>query len=386
MDYKMINDGTLTDEQLDLQAMVHDFMEKEIVPIAAKLDRDAVFPMDVYKKACEMGLGTMEMPEEYGGAGISYLTSALISEEYGWGEAGFAGTMGAHGIGMKPLLFAGTKEQCRHFADVVNAGGISAFALTEPDAGSDVAAIKTTARRIGDEYVISGRKCFCTNAEYADIFTVFATVDRELGFKGISAFTVDRNTPGLSVGKHEDKLGQRSSVTSDVIFEDMKIPAKNLIGAEGEGMQLAMRTLDCGRANCAASAVGLARAALEHCVKYAKERKTMGKPIIRHQAIQFMLADMAMGIESGRQLSWYASRLLDIKSPRASEVGAMSKCHATDMAMKVTTDAIQVMGGYGYSREYPVEKLFRDAKIYQIFEGTNQIQRTVIGGALGKWY
>ena len=279
MSIELINDGTLTEDQLELRDMVHDFMEKELVPIAAELDKNATFPLETYKKVCAMGLGTLEMPEEYGGSGVSYLTSALISEEYGWGDAGFAGTMGAHGIGMKPLLFAGTKEQCGHFADVVNAGGISAFSLTEPDAGSDVSAITTTARRVGDEYILNGRKCFCTNAEFADIFTVFATVDRELGFRGITAFTVDRDTPGLHVGKHEDKLGQRSSVTNDVVFQDMKLSVENRIGEEGQGMNLAMRTLDCGRPNAAASAVGLARAALEHSVKYAKNARPWERPL-----------------------------------------------------------------------------------------------------------
>lgn len=381
-----MNDGTLNMEQIELQEMVHDFLVKELVPIAAELDRDGKFPMEVYKKACEMGLSTIGMPEKYGGAGVSYLTEALIFEEYGWADSGFAGTMGAHSIGMKPLLFAGTDEQCGHFADVVNAGGISAFSMTEPDAGSDAGAITTTARLVGDEYVINGRKCFCTNAEYADIFTVFATVDRSLGIKGITAFTVDRDTPGLTVGKHEDKLGQRSSVTNDVIFEEMKISAKQRIGAEGQGFALAMKTLDCGRAGCAANAVGLSRAALEYCVKYAQERVTMGKPIIKHQGLQFMLSDMAIAVETSRQIAWYASRLLDENNPRATAMGAMAKCYATDMCMKVTTDAIQVLGGYGYSREYPIEKMFRDAKINQIFEGTNQIQRSVIGGALPKLY
>lgn len=386
MSIAKLNDGTLSMEQIELQAMVHDFVEKELLPIAADLDKEGRFPMEVYKKACEMGLATISMPEEYGGAGVSYLTEALLYEEYGWADAGFAGTMGAHSIGMKPLIFAGTKEQRNHFAEVVNAGGISAFSMTEPDAGSDAGALTTTARKVGDEYVINGRKCFCTNAEYAEIFTVFATVDRSLGVKGITAFTVDRDTPGLIVGKHEDKLGQRSSVTNDVAFEDMKVPASSIIGAEGQGFSLAMRTLDCGRAGCGAAAVGLSRAALEHSVKYAQERVTMGKPIIKHQSVQFMLADMAIAVETSRQIVWYASRLLDEKNPRASALGAMAKAYASDMCMDVTTDAIQVLGGYGYSREYPVEKLFRDAKILQIFEGTNQIQRMVIGGALPKMY
>lgn len=384
MDFTQLNDGTLTTEQLDLQEMVHDFMEREMLPIAAECDLNGRFPMEVWKKACDMGLATLTMPEEYGGGGVSFMTEAIVCEEYGWGDAGFAGTIGAHGLGMKPLLIAGTKEQCGHFAEIANAGGLSAFTLTEPDAGSDAGAITTTARRVGDEYIINGRKCFATNAEYADIFTVFATVDRSLGLKGITAFTVDRDTPGLVVGKHEDKLGQRSSVTNDVSYEEMRIPVKNRIGEEGQGFGIGMKTLNIGRATCASAAAGLGRAALEHCVKYAQERVTMGKPIIKHQMVQAMLADMASMVEASRQFGWYAARLLDVDSPRAPMVGAMAKCLCTDMIMKVTTDAIQVMGGYGYSREYPVEKLFRDAKIFQIFEGTNQVQRTVIAGMLPK--
>ena len=295
-------------------------------------------------------------------------------------------TIGANALGMKPLMFAGTEEQRRHFADIVTGGGFSAFALTEPNAGSDAGAMATTAKAVGNDYVLNGRKCFCTNAQYAEIFTIFASVDRSQGVKGITAFLVDRDTPGLSIGKHEDKLGQRTSVTNDVVLEDVVIPAKNRIGEEGKGFALAMRTLDRGRAGAAATAVGLARAVLEQSVVYAQQRKSMGKQIIDHQAIQFMLADMATQIEASRQLAWYAARLIDAGHPSAGKVGAMAKCLATDTAVKAATDGIQIMGGYGYSREYPMEKLYRDAKIFQIFEGTNQIQRMVIGGALKKEY
>lgn len=376
--------GILTEDQIALRQMTHDFMEKEVVPYCTAWDRDAIFPMETYKKSCELGLNALELPVEYGGVGLSYLDLAIVMEEVCWGDAGFGATLGAHGLGMKPLVLAGTEAQRKHFAEVVVDGkGLSAFALTEPNAGSDVAATATTARKVGSDYVINGRKCFCTNAEYADIFTIFATVDKSLGAKGLTAFTVDRNTPGLSIGKHEDKLGQRSSVTNDVVFEEMVIPESQRIGAEGKGFGIAMQTLDRGRAGAASSAAGVGRAALEHCVKYAKERKTMGKPIIDHQAIQIMLADMATGIEASRQIGWYVARLLDAgKIKEASKVGAMSKCFATDTLMKICTDAVQIMGGYGYSREYPVEKLFRDAKIFQIFEGTNQIQRTVIANHL----
>jgi butyryl-CoA dehydrogenase len=386
MRFQPINDGTLTTEQLDLQAMVHNFVEKELAPIAAELDRESKFPVNVYKKACDIGLSTLTMPEKYGGGGISFLTEALVTEEYAWADSGFGASMGAHGLGMKPLLFAGTEEQRRHFADVANSGGLSAFALTEPEAGSDAGALKTTAVKVGNDYVLNGRKCFATNAPIADIFTIFATVDKSRGVRGISAFLVDKGVPGLTTGKHEDKLGQRSSLVSDIILEDVKVPAQNLIGAEGQGFSLAMQTLTVGRAHAAAGATGVGRAAMEHCVKYAQGRVTMGKPIIKHQGLQFMMADMASMVEAARQMGWYAARLLDAQSPRSVAVSAMAKCIGTDMVMKVVTDAVQVLGGYGYSKEYPVEKLFRDAKIFQIYEGTNQIQRTIVGGWLPKLY
>ncbi len=382
MDY---NDGTLTEDQLELRDMVHDFLAKKLVPIAAELDREGRFPTEVWKMACDMGLSTVLIPEEFGGSGISYLTNSLLFEEYGWADGGWAATMGAHSLSIKPVLFGGDKEQIGHFAEVIS-GAPGAFALTEADAGSDAASIRTTAVKKGDEYVINGSKCFITNAEVAEVFVIFATVDRGAGVKGITAFMVDRDTPGFTIGKHEDKLGIRSSVTNELSFIDMKIPAKNRIGAEGEGFALAMKTLDIGRADAAASANGLSRAAIEHAVNYAQQRVTMGKPIIKHQGITFMLADMAAMLEAGRQMAWYACRLLDTKSPRASAIAAMAKLVATDNAMKITTDAIQVLGGFGYSREYPVEKLFRDAKIIQIFEGTNQIQRVVVGGWLPKLY
>ncbi len=380
--------GILTEDQIALRQLIHDFLAKEVVPYAAEWDRDAIFPMETYKKSCEIGLNALELPAEYGGVGLSALDLAIAMEEVCWADAGFGATLGAHGLGMKPLLIAGSEAQRKHFAEIVlDKKGLSAFALTEPNAGSDAGATATTARKVGSEYVINGRKCFCTNAEYADIFTVFATVDKGLGIKGITAFTVDRDTPGLTVGKHEDKLGQRSSVTNDVVFEDMVVSESQRIGDEGKGFKIAMQTLDRGRAGAAASAAGVGRAALEHCVKYAKERCTMGKPIIEHQSVQIMLADMATAVETSRQIGWYVARLIDAGNLKeASKVGAMSKCYATDALMKTCTDAVQIMGGYGYSREYPVEKLFRDAKLFQIFEGTNQIQRTVIAGALKREY
>lgn len=375
-----------TNDQLELRDLVHDFLAKEVVPYAKEYDQRGELMMSAYQKAVEIGINCLDLPEDYGGPGISYLTGALIKEEMGWADAGFAATIGANSLGMKPLLFGGTEEQRRRFADVVTSGGFTAFALTEPDSGSDAGATSTTARKVGGDYVLNGRKCFCTNAEYASLFTVFATVDKSKGVKGITAFLVDRDTPGLSVGKHEDKCGQRTSVCNDVVFEDVVVPASAVIGGEGKGFGLAMKTLDRGRAGAAATAVGLARNALEQAVIYAQQRKSMGKHIIDHQAVAFMLADMGIQIEASRQLAYHAARLIDAGDPSAGKVGAMAKCMATDTAVKVATDGIQVMGGFGYSREYNMEKLYRDAKIFQIFEGTNQIQRVVIANALKKEY
>lgn len=372
----------LDDEQKALQEMVRDFVDKEVIPVAAQCDITGELPMEVYKKACDMGLNCPDLPEEYGGMGISYLTGAVIREELSRGDAGFSLTLGANSLGMKPVLIAGTEAQKRRVANILLSGGFSSFALTEPDAGSDAAACTTTAVKAGDEYILNGRKCFITNSAYADIMTVVATVDR----RGLTMFLVDAKTPGLSVGKHENKMGIRMSATCDVVFEDVKVPASSLIGAEGMGFQIAMKTLDKGRASIAGGAVGIARAAFEHAVKYAQQRKTFGKPIISNQAIQFMLADMSIGIETARQMGFYAAALVDAGSPMASKIGAISKCYSTDMLQKVVSDAVQIFGGYGYSREYPLEKLMRDAKIFQIFEGTNQIQRMVIANHLMKEY
>ena len=375
-----------TQEQLDLKEMVHDFAEKEIRPVAAEYDKLGEFPMELYKKTVELGLNCLDLPEEYGGPGISHVTGSLLREEMSWGDAGYALSVGANSMGMKPLLIAGTPEQCKHFADIIVPGGFSAFALTEPDAGSDASAVKTTAVKVGDEYVLNGRKCFITNGGLADVYTVVASTDKSQGVRGLSMFIVDRNTPGVSVGKHEDKMGIRLSNTADVIFEDVKIPAKNLVGSEGKGFKIAMLTLNEGRASTAASACGLARAAFEHAIKYSQERVTFGQPICKNQAVSFMLADMAMKLEGAREMALKAAELLDVKSPEVSMYGAMAKCIATDALQSIVSDSLQILGGYGYMRDYPVEKLYRDAKIYQIFEGTNQIQRIVISGQLLKKY
>jgi len=315
--------------------------------------------------------------------GLDLITTAAIVEEMAYADAGSSCTMTCPSLAFKPVLKAGTPEQIQMFADVITAGGWGAFALTEPNSGSDAAAIRTTAIRDGDEYVINGSKCFITCGGIASIYVVFALTDKTKGVKGISAFIVPRDTPGVSNGKHEDKMGIRTCNTSDVFFENVRVPAKNLLGGEGAGFKIAMQALDLGRPFCAAQALGIARRALEEAVAYAKERVTFGKPIIKHQGLQFKLVDMDIKLEAARQMTVHSLQLAQQGLPFGREA-AIAKCFATDTAMQVTTEAVQVLGGYGYSREYPVEKLMRDAKIYQIFEGTNEIQKVVIGGHLAR--
>lgn len=372
----------LTQDQIDLQLMVRDFVDKELIPVAAKCDQEGEFPMEVYKKTIEMGLNCLDLPAEYGGAGVDYFTTALIREELSRGDCGFGSTLGANGLGFKPVAMAGTEEQKSHYADVILQGGFLAFGITEPDAGSDVAANKTTAQKVGDEYILNGRKCFITNAGLANIYTILASTDKDGGARGMSCFMVDADTPGLSVGRSEDKMGMRASHTGDVIMDNVKIPAKNLIGKEGDGFKIVMKTLDKGRVNVAASALGVARFAIEQAIKYSQQRVTMGKQICKHEMIQTKLADMGMYYESARQLTWRAAAALDAEAPDTAKLCAMSKCFATDAAVKIIDMALQIHGGYGYMRDYPIEKLYRDIRIFQIFEGTNEIQRTIIARAM----
>lgn len=373
----------LTEEQQEIKELVHTFAEKEIRPVALKYEQAGEFPMELYKKACRMQLNCLDLPPEYGGPGVSKVTSCIIREELSWGDAGFALSLGANGLGIKPLILAGNERQRQHFAEIVNNDGFSAFALTEPNAGSDAGALHTTARKVGDEYILNGHKCFITNGGLANVYTVVAVTDSSKGTKGLSMFMVDRDTPGLTVGKHENKMGIRLSNTADVIFRDVHIPAENLVGREGDGYRITMQTLNQGRAGTCSSAVGIMRAAFEHAIKYAQERVTFGKPIYQNQAIQFMLADMATKIEVSREFGFHVAEMLD--SGREKEVAkyaAMAKCFSSDVMQSVVSDAVQILGGYGYMRDFPVEKLMRDAKVYQIFEGTNQIQRMVIFGAI----
>ncbi|KYZ75676.1 acyl-CoA dehydrogenase [Anaerosporomusa subterranea] len=374
---------SFSDEQKDLQKLVREFTQKRIFPEAKELDRAGEFAGELFKEIVEMGLHCMNAPQEYDGPGFDSVTCVMLTEELAKGDVGFATTVAANGLAAYPVLLAGTAEQKKLFFDIINQGKLAAFCLTEPNAGSDAGSVATIARREGDEYILDGTKCFITNGGVADVYTVFATVDRSKGLKGLSAFLVERGRAGVSVGKEEDKMGIRTSNTTEVIFQNVRIPASNLLGKEGNGFKIAMETLDISRPVVGALGVGLGQAAVEMSAKYAIERSQFGKPIGSFQAIQFMLADMAIQVEAARWLTYRAAYLRDAGQPFTKEA-AMAKTLASDVAMKVSVDAVQIFGGYGYSREYPVEKLMRDAKILQLFEGTNQVQRMVIAGQLLK--
>jgi alkylation response protein AidB-like acyl-CoA dehydrogenase len=372
-------DFTLSDEQSEIQALAHTFAEQEIRPVAAELDEGEEFPWDLVKKAGELGLTTFAFPEELGGLGITdELTNCIITEELAWGCAGVATVLGGTHLASIPILLAGTDEQKqRLLKPIVQRNGLCAMALTEPDAGSDVAAMTTTARREGDHYILNGAKRFITNGGIADLYVIFATVDRALGHRGVTAFITPGDTPGLSGGKKEKKLGIRCSHTGEVLLDDVRVPVENRLGAEGSGFKLAMTMLDRSRPMVAAIALGIGRAAYEYARDYGKERVQFGKPIAANQAIQFLLADMATKVQAARLMTWWSAKVTETGRPFLYE-SSMAKNFASDVAMEVATDAVQIFGGYGYIREYPVEKLFRDAKITQIYEGTNQIQKIVV--------
>ena len=368
----------LTDEQRALRELAHDFAEREIRPKAAEYDEHQTHPADVIAKAHEVGLMNPHIPEELGGAGLGGFDGTLIGEELCWGCSGIGTSIVANILGALPVLLAGTEEQKRQWlAPLLEGPILCSFALTEPGAGSDVSGIQTTAVRKGDDYVLNGSKMFITNAGQADWFTVFASTDPSAGHRGLTAFVVPREADGVTIEKHLDKMGQRATDTSALAFQDVKVPAANRLGEEGEGFKIAMQTLDNTRPGTAAGAVGVARAAFEHAVEYSKERVQFGQPIAMNQGVNFLVADMATEIEAARLLVWQAAWLLD-QGKRATLESSYAKRFAADTAMKVTTDAVQIFGGYGYIKEYPVEKLMRDAKLFQIYEGTSQIQRLVI--------
>ena len=370
-------DFTLTEEQRNIRELAHDFAQKEIRPVAWDYDRDATWPQEIIDKAWELGLMNPQLPEQYGGTGASYLDGVLIAEELAWGCAAIATTLGINELAAAPVLLGGSDEiKARYLGMLGEEPRLASFCLTEPEAGSDVSAMRTTAVRRRDKYVINGSKVFISNGGYADWYTVYAKTDKDAGHRGISAFLVPRDDT-VTVDKHEDKLGLRASNTAAISFNETEVPVGHLLGDENHGFKLAMMTLDRSRPGVAAMATGIARAAFEFATEYSKQRVQFGVPIAMHQAIQFMIADMATEIEAARLLTWQSAMLLD-QGRRNTLQSSHAKRFAADTAMKVATDAVQVYGGYGFIKDYPVEKLMRDAKIMQLYEGTSQIQRLVI--------
>jgi len=369
---------SLTDEQKMLQETSHKFAEKEIRPHAERLDREGEFPREILQKAFDVGLMNETIPESFGGGGLSILDSCIVNEEMSWGCVGVNTSRSANSLAVTPILVAGTEEQQKQFlGPLCEELRFAGFGLTESGAGSDAGSVATTAKLVGDEYVLNGTKCFITNGGVGDLFTIFASTDKEKKHRGLSCFVVTTDMEGVSAGKEEDKMGQRASNTSEIILEEVRVPKENLVGKEGDGFKIAMQTLDKARPGVAASSVGVARAALEYAVEYSKQRIQFGKPIAMNQAIQFMVADMATKVELARLMAYKSAWLVD-QGERNTFPAAIAKLYASDIAMEVTTDAVQIYGGYGYMREYPVEKLMRDAKLLQIYEGTNQVQRMVI--------
>jgi acyl-CoA dehydrogenase len=371
-------DFSLSEEQQALQNMAREFAVKEMRPNAAKYDRGDDFPEEIMKKAFEAGFITCNIPQEYDGGGLKELEMAIISEELAAGCAGMFTTIMASSLAFTPIILFGTDEQKKKFlTPFTKKMGFAAFCLTEREAGSDAGATKTRALRDGDHYVVNGSKCFITNGGIAGLYVVFALTDPDKGIRGVSAIVVPRETAGITVGKEEDKLGHRASNTTELFFEDVRVPVENLLAREGMGFIVAMKTLDMTRASVGAAGVGVARTALEYAIDYAKTRQQFGKPIALFQNTAFKIAQMTMEVNAARHLVWHSAWLMDQGKPCGKE-SAMAKCYGSDVAMRTTVEALQIFGGYGYMKDYPMEKLMRDAKLLQIYEGTNEIQRLVI--------
>ncbi len=369
----------LSPEQQEIQRVAREFTQQHITPVAGEYDRSGEFPAFIIEEAKKADLLAMGIPKEFGGRGLDALTQGVIMEELGYGCAGFATILGVNGLGYYPPLLVGTEAQKKaYFAPIVE-GGLAAFALTEPGAGSDVSAGKSTAKKDGDDYIVNGNKCFITSGAYARMFTIFALTDPSKGLKGLSAFMVKGGTPGLIVTKHENKLGIRASNTVELLFQDLRIPASQLLGKEGDGMKIAMASLDMARPMVGAQSVGIARRALDECLKYFAAKYPDPRKL--GQAAQFKLADMRIQIEAARQTVAHALAVKDAGLPFTMDA-AIAKTMGSDTAMRVTTDALALLGAYGYSHDCVVEKLVRDAKIQQLYEGTNQVQRLVIAGHL----
>lgn len=369
-----------TEEQRELIDMVRDMAEKAVKPYVAECDAKGECPVELFQPALDMGLHMAEIPEEYGGMGLDFETTAMLFEELAKVDAGYADTLVTNFVAFRNVMLYGTQEQAQYFADVLSQGKFACFAITEPGAGSDAGALRATATRDGDDYILNGTKTFATNGACASLYVSFFKTE-----EGITAFLIDRGTPGFSVGSHENKMGFRLSNTTELVFDEARVPAKNIVGEKGKGLKVALGALNISRAFVATLAVGIMQRALDEAVAYAKEREQFGQPIIKFQMVQSMLADMAIKTEASRVLVNNTMRLLDQDEHRDLRMeGSITKTFVTDSAQEVTSNAVQIFGGYGYSRDYPVEKLMRDAKIFQIFEGTNQIQRTTIAKILEK--
>ncbi|WP_141266771.1 acyl-CoA dehydrogenase family protein [Thermodesulfovibrio sp. Kuro-1] len=378
-------DYFLTEEQRMIKDLARQIAEEHVLPVRAELDETGEFPWDIMKILAQADMFRVFIPSEYGGLGTGALELCLVVEELSRVCLGVSTTYAANALGTYPILLFGTEEQKKKYLpDIADGKRLVAFALTEPNAGSDAGGIQTTATKDGDYYILNGRKQWITNGGEAEIYTVIALTDKTKGARGASAFIVEKGTPGFSFGKKENKMGIRASATRELIFEDCKIPKENMLGREGMGFIVAMKTLDQSRVGVGAQGLGVAQGAFEEAAKFAKQRVQFGQPVISFQAVQHMLADMAIQIEAARALIYSVARYIDSGAKDITKASAMAKTFATDVAMKVTVDAVQVMGGSGYMKDYPVEKMMRDAKILQIYEGTNQIQRNVIGQAIIK--
>lgn len=374
-----------SEDQLEMQELARRIANEKMKPLSEHYDQEGIFPWDIVEVMRQSDLFAILIPEEYDGISGKVMDLAIVTEELCAVDAGIALAFGATGLGMYPILIAGNEEQKQKYLPIIAAGEqLCAFALTEANAGSDAGAIETTARKEGDYYILKGTKQWITNGGEAGIYTVFAMTDKTKGARGCSCFIVEKDTPGFSFGKKENKMGIRASATRELIFEDCKIPAANLLGREGTGFITAMKVFDKSRPMVGAQAVGIARGAFEASARYSQQRQQFGKPISSFQAVQFMLADMATQIEAARALVFQTAKMVDAGVKNYSKESAMCKYFASDVAMKVTTDAVQILGGYGYMKEYPVEKMMRDAKILQIYEGTNQIQRGIVAANLLK--
>lgn len=381
----MKEDFGFTQDQIDIQLMTRDFIRKELTWERIKeCDEKNEVPMDIVAKAAEMGLTSITLPESIGGGGMGEVTNSIVLEEIGYQDVGFATTIGACGLAFTPIKLFGTEEQKEQYGKFIVEGGLSAFALTEADAGSDVGNLRTTAVRDGDEYVINGTKSFITNGANASVYTLFAVTDPDAGARGLSCFFVERSRAGISCGKDEEKLGIRLSNTCEVVFDNVRIPADHLVGQEGKGFKIAMSTFDITRpAGVGAACSGAMKSCIDKCIEYAATRVTFGQPILTNQAIQFMIADMEIRYEAARALTYKVASGIDA-GVIDSALSSSAKTYASDAFVKTTEDAVQIFGGNGYSKEYPIEIMYRNAKIAQIYEGTNQIQRMVIVKALLK--